>query len=264
MSARSLALTALVALSAPSLHAANLAVSIGIRETNVAGAIFANGGSVGGIEYVKLDGQTLIADGTWQLFTFTPASDTLTAFAGATANSVLEQGLTHAVLEMIRIRNVDGITQPIRLWIDDVANTVASGPTVEGFETFALGAEAMFQEPRFSGSTAGNLAVAPNTSAVANSMAFNGAQSYQADFQFIDNDVTRWMRYTTFNAANAPNPIVVVREPGAPEPTISFYAKAVVIPEPTASGLACLAALGVLAKRRCRGRRLPVRAPLSA
>ena len=53
------------------------------------------------------------------------------------------------------------------------------------------------------------------------------------DFQFIDNDATRWVRMTTFNATNIPNPLMHVRESVA-EPTISFYAKGIVVPEPSA------------------------------
>ena len=103
-------------------------ISLGIRETNNVPppAIFSNAGTVNGIEWVNLDGQTLVADGTWQLFTFTPATDALTAFAGATANGVLTPGIEVATLEHIRILNSDGITAPIRLWVDDVTNTVGS------------------------------------------------------------------------------------------------------------------------------------------
>ena len=86
-----------------------LDISIGIRETGYAGGpavpIGANGGSSGGIEFINLDGQPFVADGTWQQFTFTPTTDTLTAFAGASANSVLDG--TYGVFEHIRIRSTN-------------------------------------------------------------------------------------------------------------------------------------------------------------
>src|SRR5690606_33618670 len=76
-------------------EAATLQISLGIRETeagggNTGGPIYSNGGATGGIEFVNLDGQALTVGGGWQLFTFTPSVDTLTAFAGTTANSILE------------------------------------------------------------------------------------------------------------------------------------------------------------------------------
>jgi hypothetical protein len=224
------------------LRAASLKLSIAIRENNTAGPIFGdNGGSGGGIEWVNRDGQTLTADGTWQLFTFTPAADTLLAFAGTTADSMLEPGHEFAVLEHMRILNDTGITSPVRMWIDDVTNTVASGPVVQDFEAATLGTEVMFQEPGFSGSTSANL-LPGSTTLVSNSMANSGSQSLQADFQFVDNTPTRWIRLTSFGTPNQPNPRVRIIEPGAPAPTISFYAKAVVIPEPTSMVLILMAA----------------------
>lgn len=232
------------------VHAAAVKVSIGIRENDTSGPIFGDGGgSGGGIEWVNRDGQTLTADNTWQLFTFTPAADTLLAFAGVSANSVLEPGHEWAVLEHIRLLNDEGITQPIRIWIDDVTNTVSTGPVVQDFEAATLGTEVMFQEPGFSGSTASNL-LPGSTTLVSNTMANSGSQSLQLDFQFVDDTPTRWVRLTSFSTPNQPNPRIRVREPGLPDPTISFYAKAVVIPEPTTLGLAGFAVLAQLGRRR--------------
>jgi hypothetical protein len=247
------AAAALSAIVATPLQAASIAISIGIRETQAGGGtsggpIFSNGAAAGGIEFVNRDGQMLEADGTWQLFTFTPSTDTLTAFAGATANSVLDG--EWGTLEMIRALNVDGITQPIRLWVDNITNTTTSGATVEGFETYAAGAEVMFQEPRFSGSTANQLAMTPNASAVTSSMAYQGANSYQMDYQYVSGATTNWVRLTTFNTTNLPNPAIRIAEPGAPAPTISFYAKAVVVPEPSAAALALCAAIGLWLMKR--------------
>jgi hypothetical protein len=237
--------------TATQLHAASLKISIAIRENNTAGAIFGDGGgSGGGIEWVNRDGQSLTADGTWQLFTFTPATDTLLAFAGTTANSMLEPGHEYAVLEHMRILNDTGITSPIRLWIDDVTNTVASGPVVQDFEAATVSTEVMFQEPGFSGSTVANL-LPGSTTLVSNSMANSGSQSLQADFQFVDNTPTRWIRLTTFGTPNQPNPRVRIVEPGGPAPTISFYAKALVIPEPASMVLVMMAAAAI-SGIRCR------------
>lgn len=226
-----LGLVFLGAFSASSLDAASVALTLGIRETGGSGPIFSNAGTAGGIEWVNLDGQSLALDGTWQLFSFTPAADTLNAFAGTTANAVLE--VSWASIEHIRILNSEGLTAPIRLWIDDISNTGTGSSLTEGFEGFGVGDEVMFQEPNFSGSTAGNLLLG-GTSAVSDSAAFSGLQSYEFNFQFVDGDPSGWVRLTTFNAPELPNPAVLVAEPGTPsDPTIAFYARGVVIPEPS-------------------------------
>ncbi|QEG37548.1 PEP-CTERM sorting domain-containing protein [Bythopirellula goksoeyrii] len=228
---------------ANSVEAAGFKISLGIRETGSTMPIFGNGGSSGGIEWVDKDAQTLTADGTWQLFTFTPnAAGALSAFAGGTADSLLSTDT--GTIEHIRLLNDEGITAPFRVWIDDVTNTVASGPVVENFDSAALASEVMFNEPDFSGSTAGNL-VAGGTTAVTDAMAFSGSQSLEVATQFNSNNPAGWLRLTTFNAANLPNPTVIFREPGAPNPTISFYAKATVIPEPASVLLMGISVIGL-------------------
>jgi hypothetical protein len=223
-------------------NAASFKISLGIRETGSAAAIFDNGGTLNGIEWVNRDGQTLTADGTWQLFTFTPATDTLTGFAGGTANSLLDG--TRGTIEHIRILNDEGITAPFRLWIDDVTNSVASGPVVENFDSRTVGDEVMFNEPDFSGSTAGFL-VAGGTTAVTSGMSFSGGQSVEVATQFNSANPAGWLRLTTFSADNLPNPTVAFTEPGAPNPTISFYAKAAIVPEPASLMLMSCAVIGI-------------------
>lgn len=228
-------------------EAASFSISLGIRETGTAAPIFDNGGASGGIEWVNRDGQTLTADGTWQLFTFTPSVDTLIGFAGGTANSLLDGD--RGTIEHIRLLNNEGITLPFKVWIDDVTNTVAAGPVVEDFESAAVGDEVMFNEPDFSGSTAGNL-VPGGTTAVTDAMAFSGGQSLEVATQFNSANPLGWLRLTTFNSANVPNPAVTFVEQGAPAPTISFWAKAVVIPEPTSLLLFSLAGCALVTTRR--------------
>jgi hypothetical protein len=228
--------------------AADLLVSIGIRETGGTGPIGSDGGTNGGIEFVNLDGQTLVADGTWQLFTFTPATDPLTAFAGSTANGVLDT--EWGVLEQIRFRNTaDGATA-YRLWIDNLSNRSSIESGTIDFEGFPVGAEVVFQEPGFSGSTAANLNTANlNFAGVDDSMAFAGTQSYLVEFEFIDDDPSRWVRLTTFNAANLPNPAVKLSDPSGQHPTISFYARletVEAIPDSTASMALLLFAVAAL------------------
>jgi hypothetical protein len=202
----------LIALSALAVTAvAQVQVSIAVRETGFAGGTFtaigANGGSTGGIEWINRDGQTLTLDGTWQTFSFNLATDPKLAFAGTSANSILEGAF--GVLEHVRVLNPTGITAPLAIWIDDVANTItppAMSPVTTTFGTFegyANGTEVMFQEPSNSGSTAANLAVG-STSRV--DVTTTPSASYRMSFQFIDNLATRWVRLTTFNVTNQGNP----------------------------------------------------------
>jgi len=242
------------ALAASAVNAASLDISIGIRETGGSGPTFSNAGASGGIEFVNQDGQSLVADGTWQQFTFTPSVDTLLAFAGATANGVLDTDWVS--LEMIRVRNSDGITLPIRMWVDAVSNTTSTGTATQNFGTYAVGtSQVMFQYASFSGSTSGNIVGPPSnpgdisTSIVSDSDAFDGDRSVQMDFQFIDGTPTRWARITTFGAPQLPNPAFLAREAQF-NPTISFWAKAVVIPEPTSLVLLGLAGLGLVSFRK--------------
>lgn len=246
-----LALLCAAVFSVSNAAAADLTVSLGMRETGGAGPALSDAGFSNGIEWINLDGQTLALDGTWQTFTFTPAVDPLTAFAGGTANGALEPNDQWASLEHLRILNADGITQPVTLWIDDVTVTEAAGATTEGFEGFAVGDEVMFQEPDFSGSTSGNI-LAGSAAGVTDGMAATGGQSYRADFQFVDNTATRWIRMTTFQSANVPNPAIRTIEPGAPAPTVSITLKGTIIPEPTTAGLMMLATMGGMVIRRRR------------
>lgn len=193
-------------------QAPTVQISIGVRETGFAGGTFfnigANGGAVGGIEWVARDVQTLVLDGTWQQLTFNLTTDPILAFAGTSANGVLEGSF--GTLEHVRILNNTGITTPIQLWIDDIVNTVTPtggapiSTTVQDFEGFTEGQEVTFQEPSFSGSTAANL-IAGSTAGVNNALP-SRSSAYRMNFQFIDNVATRWVRMTTFNTPTGSNP----------------------------------------------------------
>lgn len=231
---------------------AQLQISIGLRETGAGGStvgtIGANGGATGGIEWVNLDAQTLILDGTWQLFTFNLASATYTGFAGATANGTLEG--SYGVLEHIRVRNSTGIAAPIQLWIDDVNNNITppGGSATDNFfgtfEGYANGAEVMFQEPGFSGSTAGNVDITTDAAGVDNTTAHSGSASYKFDFRYTNLAATSWVRLTSNNTTNLPNPVVRFDQ----NSQISFWAKAV--PEPASMTALALGAAVLLRRRR--------------
>ncbi|MEZ5163111.1 MAG: PEP-CTERM sorting domain-containing protein [Fimbriimonadaceae bacterium] len=232
-------------LAVAAISSADLSISIGIRETGATGAYGTNGGSSGGIEWVNLDGQTLVTDGTWQTFTFNFQSDALTAFAGATANGAYDG--TTGTLEHIRILNSGGHTEAMTLWIDDITTTTANGPTVWGdFEAFGAGTEAVFQEASFSGSTSGNV-LAGATSAVDDTVAATGLNSSRQDFQFVDGSTSRWIRLTTFNTPNQPNPIIDFADGSS----LSFKMRSAdPVPEPATMTILGLGALAMAARKR--------------
>jgi hypothetical protein len=223
--------------------AANLAISIGVRETGTAAAIGANGGTAGTIEWVNLDGLTLPLDGAFHTFTFNFGTDPVTGFTG---NGVLDG--TRGVLEHVRIRNIDGTTAPIELWIDNIRQTTAAGPaTVSNFEGFADGTEVTFQEPGFSGSTSANV-VGPNSSLTTSAIASQGTASDDVKFTFTDSDPTRWLRLTTNGVANLPNPAIDYSSGN----TLSFDLRGLIVPEPASAMLLGLSSVGLLISRRRR------------
>jgi hypothetical protein len=235
-------------LAAFALPASALQLSLGIRETAAGGGaevpIGGNAGASGGIEWVDLNSKTVLFDGLWHAYTWNLSTATFTAFAGATANNVLNGN--YGSIESLRFRNNTGVSGPFTVWIDYVVNTVSSGPVViQSFEGFADGTEVIFQEPSFSGSTSGS--IAPGSSAgVDNSLAFDGTASYKVNWSFVDN-TDRWLRLTTFNAANTPNPLI--RFDQNSEVTVYMMA---VVPEPTSAVMLLLGGAMLLIARRRR------------
>lgn len=233
----------LACVGAPAL-AQSITVSLGIRETGTAAPIGADGGTSGGIEFVNLDATVIALDGGWHQVSVDLAAASLTAFAGTTANSLYDT--TRGTLEMIRFRNSDGLTGPLRIFLDDlVATDAARLPHTLGWEGLPLGSEHIFQEPGFSGSTIGNL-VDPGSAAVTDSMAHTGTQSYQLDLQFVDADPSRWVRVTTFpsDGLTGGNPTIDFQG------TLSFWIKGSVVPAPATAALLGFGGLAGMPRRR--------------
>lgn len=248
---------AMVAALAAGTARADLAISIGVRETAAGGGadvgIGNNGGISGGIEFIDMDGQFLPLDGNWHQFSFNlstaNANGLVTAFAGTTANSILEGG--YGVLECIRIRNIDSFGAPISMWIDEVANTVTAAPlppsttTFGDYEAQAVGTEHIFQEPRFSGSTAGFLELAPDTSGVVDDVAFAGNHSYKLQWDWVNPPADgQWVRLTTFGTVTGLNPLIRFDQ----NSVLTFSLRAV--PEPTSLALLGFGGMAVLRRRR--------------
>jgi len=74
--------------------------------------------------------------------------------------------------------------------------------------------QVMFQNPRYSGSTLGHLAPTPDSAAVSSAVpAYSGGKTCRVDWAWLDASPTRWLRLTTSQAANVPNPTIDLRRP---------------------------------------------------
>jgi hypothetical protein len=240
-------------------------ISLGVREQDpntlalyTPGSFYMAGNPAGlGIEWFSLDVQTLVLDGTWQQFTFNidPASISAASFTG--------DGLISAdkgIFEHIRIKS-NGYAHNITLWTDQVR--LQYDPTgipppqnvlVSTFAGYADNLEVMFQEPGFSGSTSANLDLTgPNFSGIDNTVGYDDTHSVRAQFRFIDNALTRWLRYTTYLAPTTkPESNPVVAEVGGPgnmyvSSTLTFWMMG--IPEPSTLLLLGVGALALFRRR---------------
>lgn len=226
-----------------------LLVSMGTRETGSTAPIGQPGGIYNNIEWVNLDGQSLVLDGTWQCFSFDMRADPITAFVG---NDVLDGDA--GTLENIRLKST-GFAGPITIWIDDVAdNTQTQGMTVFGdFEGYSPGDRVMFQRPTYSGSTYMNVLEEPNIAQIDHKVSHSGDASYRVEFQFVDSDPSRWLRLTTtgYPGSVLPQGDPTIRYDDLS--VVSFWMKAWTkgIPEPSTSSLLVL---GILVLSRLRPR----------
>jgi uncharacterized lipoprotein YddW (UPF0748 family) len=85
---------------------------------------------------------------------------------------------------------------------------------LSGFEGYANGASVMFRQPSYSGSTSTYLAASPNISQVTDEVsAFSGGKCQKLSWQFVDGALENWLRATTYNTANVPNPTIELNKP---------------------------------------------------
>ena len=183
----------------------------------------------------------LTADGTWQQMTFV-----------LPVNLFAPEPSDWGVLESLVFDNTADGETIYKVWIDNVASVNSRGATVfADFESDAVGDEVLLQEP--SVASGGDLLPSPDATEVTGGMAFGGLQSLATEFEFVD-DGARSAVLTTAGVDNLPNPLIQLREAdyqnftGFTETSVTFWAKAVVVPEPSSICL-CLALAGCLFRR---------------
>ncbi len=76
----------------------------------------------------------------------------------------------------------------------------------EAFPAPSGNGSVMFRQPSFSGSTGSFIDGAVNTTQVVTDRAFSGAKSLWVNWRFVPDRPAAWLRLTTFNTANLPNP----------------------------------------------------------
>jgi len=237
-------------------------ISLGVREVTGGlldsyspGQFYMAGNPSGQIEWYQLDEQVLWLDGTWQQFTFhlDPAHISQPSFTGDSVPNV-----DKVILEHIRFRSNGWAFLPISIWIDEIQHTFdpagippPQSVLISTFTGYADNTEVMFQEPRFSGSTSGNLALTPNFSGIDNAVGHDDSHSVRTEFQWVDTLDTRWLRLTTYLVPSTKpesNPVLAqVRDGGAyAASTVTFWMRG--IPEPASLVLLGLGAL--LVRRR--------------
>ncbi|UCD27662.1 MAG: hypothetical protein JSV03_11180 [Planctomycetota bacterium] len=84
--------------------------------------------------------------------------------------------------------------------------------SITNFEGYLNGTRVMFQHPRYSGTTVNYLTSRPNYAGVSDSVsAFDGLKAYELQWNWLDASPSNWLRLTTSDTINVPNPTIDLR-----------------------------------------------------
>ncbi|MGC8784733.1 MAG: carboxypeptidase regulatory-like domain-containing protein [Armatimonadota bacterium] len=78
----------------------------------------------------------------------------------------------------------------------------------EGYPAPSTNGTVMFRHPSFSGSTGSFIDTAVNTSQVVTDRAYSGTKSLRVNWKFLAGKPEAWLRLTTYQTANLPNPAI--------------------------------------------------------
>ena len=158
-------------------------------------------------------GAVLIPGTNWQTVTFTRGD-----VNNPTDPSVIWNGSTGPTLEG-NFGGLDGLaiacqgdTGPLEIYLDDLSN--GTNGVVQDWESPDAGTLGyQFNQPSYSGSTAGNIMAAPNQSIVTTATSSSGAKSCLVKFQYNSEATNKWLRLVTAAAGGAQNPQLDLNEP---------------------------------------------------
>lgn len=78
----------------------------------------------------------------------------------------------------------------------------------EAFPAPSYSGSVMFRQPSFSGSTSGFIDASVNTTQVVTDVAASGTKSLRVNWKFLADRPGAWLRLTTYNTLNLPNPAI--------------------------------------------------------
>ena len=139
---------------------------------------------------------------------------------GGTAAAQYDSGQSRLVLLAFPFEAISSATARQALMSRVVEYLLPAGgcpfepDSVARFEGYLEGTQVAFQKPRYSGSTLAHLAASPDGCAATSAVpAADGSGSCKAEWAWLDASPTRWLRLTTNQAANVPNPAIDLRRP---------------------------------------------------
>lgn len=206
----------------------NLRIALSVRgNPNLAGPVGTTGGGTNSNVYFlgasntlagacPGDALTVYPSNTWQTITFQRGGDSLNPISptvlwnngSGTATPDLQGNF--GSLDGIALA-CDGDPGNFDLYIDDLSN--GTNGVFENFEAATVGSTVGFSQPSFSGTTAGFLLGAPNSSVIATNTAFTGRRCTRVQWQFVDGATNKWLRLAHSGNTGIASPQVDLNEP---------------------------------------------------